>query len=124
LGVFNRKSGLYSASTCKKQTDIEGFFKTSFGRIFCSAFYSQKVIKNKYTRTMVPSFIFLIFADIFMVLEVLFHGKTIFSLYRKIDYKKMRDKIRPGAVTGCGTSPVRCLPGSRPTQHFTVRWPD
>jgi hypothetical protein len=37
---------------------------------------------------MIPSFVFLIFADIFMVLEALFHGKIIFSLYKKIDYKK------------------------------------
>jgi hypothetical protein len=48
----------------------------------------QKIMKNKYTRAMVPSFIFLIFADIFMALEALFHGKIIFSLYKKTDYTK------------------------------------
>jgi hypothetical protein len=48
----------------------------------------RKIMKNKYTRAMVPSFIFLIFADIFMALEALFHGKIIFSLYKKIDYTK------------------------------------
>ncbi|MDR0637441.1 MAG: hypothetical protein LBG27_00825 [Spirochaetaceae bacterium] len=52
------------------------------------AIKKQKVIKNKYTRAMIPSFIFLIFADIFMALEALFHGKIIFSLYKKIDYTK------------------------------------
>lgn len=41
----------------------------------------QKVMKNKYTRAMVPSFIF-------MVLDALFHGKTIFSLYKKFDVEK------------------------------------
>jgi hypothetical protein len=48
----------------------------------------RKIMKNKYTRVMVPSFIFLIFADIFMALEALFHGKIIFSLYKKIGYTK------------------------------------
>jgi hypothetical protein len=48
----------------------------------------QKIMKNKYTRVMIPSFIFLILADIFMALEALFHGKIIFSLYKKIGYTK------------------------------------
>jgi hypothetical protein len=56
--------------------------------ILARAIKKRKVIKNKYTRAMVPSFIFLIFADIFMALEALLHGKIIFSLYKKIDYKK------------------------------------
>jgi hypothetical protein len=56
--------------------------------ILAQAIKKQKTIKNKYTRAMVPSFVFLIFADIFMVLEALIHGKIIFSLYKKIDYKK------------------------------------
>jgi multimeric flavodoxin WrbA len=56
--------------------------------ILARAIKKQKIIKNKYTRAMVPSFIFLIFADIFMVLNALVHGKTIFSLYKKVDYRK------------------------------------
>jgi hypothetical protein len=56
--------------------------------ILAQTIKKQKVMKNKYTRAMVPSFIFLIFADIFMALEALFHGKMIFSLYKKIDYTK------------------------------------
>jgi hypothetical protein len=59
-----------------------------YGFILARAIKKQKVIKNKYTRAMVPSFVFIIFADIFMALEALFHGKIIFSLYKKIDYKK------------------------------------
>jgi hypothetical protein len=43
----------------------------------------KKRIKNQYTRVMVPSIVFLIFADVFMVLSALFHGKMLFSLYRK-----------------------------------------
>ena len=40
-------------------------------------------MKNKYTRAMVPSFLFLIFADIFMLISALFKGKLIFSLYKR-----------------------------------------
>lgn len=39
--------------------------------------------KNLYTRVMLPSFIFLVVADIFMALMALFKGNLIFSLYRK-----------------------------------------
>jgi hypothetical protein len=42
-----------------------------------------KTFKNIYTRVMVPSFIFLIFADIFMALKALLNGKLIFSLFKK-----------------------------------------
>jgi hypothetical protein len=64
--------------------------------ILARAIKKQKVIKNKYTRAMVPSFIFLVFADIFMILDALFHGKTIFSLYKKIDYTKICNKSTGG----------------------------
>jgi hypothetical protein len=56
--------------------------------VLARAIKKQKIIKNKHTRAMVPSFIFLIFADIFMILDALVHGKLIFSLYKKIDYRK------------------------------------
>jgi multimeric flavodoxin WrbA len=56
--------------------------------ILARAIKKQKPIKHKYTRVMVPSFIFIIYADIFMALVAMFHGKIIFSLYKKIDYIK------------------------------------
>jgi multimeric flavodoxin WrbA len=43
-------------------------------------------IKNKYTRVMLPSFIFIVVANIFMALTGLFHGKLVFSLFKKVKY--------------------------------------
>jgi multimeric flavodoxin WrbA len=43
----------------------------------------SKSFKNIFTRVMVPSFVFLICADIFMVIKALFNGKLIFSLFKK-----------------------------------------
>jgi multimeric flavodoxin WrbA len=47
----------------------------------------KKSIKNMYTRVMIPSFIFLIFASIFMAMSAFFNGK-IFSLNKKGDYSR------------------------------------
>lgn len=63
------------------------------GMLFCEfrmagAIKKKRSIKNQYTRAMIPSFIFLICADIFMALSALFHGKLIFSLYKKGNYTK------------------------------------
>ena len=51
--------------------------------IMAQAIKKKRIMKNQYTRAMVPSFIFLVFADIFMAISALFHGKMIFSLYKK-----------------------------------------
>lgn len=42
-------------------------------------------VKNRYARAMIPTFLFLLVADVFMVLAALLNGKTIFSLFRKDD---------------------------------------
>jgi len=63
-----------------------GLFFCTF--LFARAIKRKKTIKNWYTRAMVPSFLFLIFADIFMALNALFHGKLIFSLYKRIKIDK------------------------------------
>jgi multimeric flavodoxin WrbA len=60
----------------------------NIGLLFCTfnlaqAIKKKKLIKNRYTRAMLPSLVFLIIADIFMALSALFHGKLIFSLYKK-----------------------------------------
>jgi len=47
----------------------------------------KKCIKNMYTRVMVPSFVFLVFASVFMALGALFNGK-IFSVNKKGDYSR------------------------------------
>jgi len=66
-----------------------GLFFCTF--ILARAIKKKKTIKNWYTRAMVPSFLFLIFADIFMVLGALFHGTLIFSLYKKVRLKDIED---------------------------------
>jgi hypothetical protein len=53
--------------------------------IFSCAIKNKKSIKNKYARVMLPSFIFMIVADVFMALSAFFHGKLIFSLFKKVD---------------------------------------
>jgi len=52
--------------------------------IFAWAIKNKKSVKTKYTRVILPSFIFIAVADIFMVLSALFHGKLIFSLFKKV----------------------------------------
>jgi hypothetical protein len=63
-----------------------GMFFSEF--MLARAIKKQRAVENKYTRVMVPSFIYLLFADLYMLVLALLHGKTIFSLYKKIDYKK------------------------------------
>jgi hypothetical protein len=43
-------------------------------------------MKNRYARVMLPSFLFLLISDIFMLIMALFNGKLIFSLYKKDDF--------------------------------------
>ena len=57
-----------------------------FEFILAWAIRNKRSIKNKYTRVMLPSFIFIIVANIFMALTGLLHGKLIFPLFRKIKY--------------------------------------
>jgi len=55
-----------------------------FEFILAWAIRNKRTIKNKYTRVMLPSFIFIIVANIFMALTGLFHGKLVFSLFKKV----------------------------------------
>jgi len=57
-----------------------------FEFILAWAIKNKRSIKNKYTRVMLPSFIFIIVANIFMALTGLFHGKLIFPLFKKVKY--------------------------------------
>lgn len=43
----------------------------------------MRTTKNRCTRMMVPSFLFIPMADLFMILTALFHGKNIFTLLKK-----------------------------------------
>jgi len=65
-----------------------GLFFNTF--ILAHAIKRRKLVKNRYTRAMIPSFLFLICADIFMVLSALLHGKLIFSLYKRITIDKSK----------------------------------
>jgi len=57
-----------------------------FEFILAWAIRNKRSIKNKYTRVMLPSFIFIIVATIFMALTGLLHGKLIFPLFKKVKY--------------------------------------
>jgi hypothetical protein len=57
-----------------------------FEFILAWAIKNKKSIKNKYTRVMLPSFIFIIVANIFMAITGLLHGKFIFPLFKKVEY--------------------------------------
>jgi len=57
-----------------------------FEFILARAIKNKKSIKNKYTRVMLPSFIFIIFANIFMALIGLLHGKLVFPLFKKVKH--------------------------------------
>jgi len=54
-----------------------------FEFVLAWAIKHKKSIKNKYTRVMLPSFVFFIVANIFMALVGLMHGKFIFSMFKK-----------------------------------------
>lgn len=49
----------------------------------CACVRRLRRAKNRYTRMMVPAFLFIPMADIFMVLTALFHGRMIFTLFKK-----------------------------------------
>ncbi len=51
----------------------------------------QENTKNRYARVMIPSFLFILCADIFMFLTSLFNGRFIFSLLKR-DYYEYKHK--------------------------------
>lgn len=61
------------------------------GIFYCMARLSINVrksqqMKNYYTRVMVPAFLFIPMADIFMTISALFNGKINFTLLKKDPY--------------------------------------
>lgn len=74
------------------------------GRL-AAAIRRGRVIRNSYTRVMVPSFIFLIVADVFMFITALLSGKGIFSLFKKSPYQ-LEDKVSNMNITG-GSKNIR-----------------
>lgn len=66
------------------------------GIFYCMARLSASVrrlrkTKNRYTRVMVPAFLFIPMADIFMTITALFNGKIIFTLLKKDTYSGRAD---------------------------------
>ena len=58
------------------------------GVLFCmvrlsSAIRRERVLANQFTRVMIPSFLFIPIADIFMVLSSLFQGRFLFTLLKQ-----------------------------------------
>ncbi len=58
------------------------------GVLFCMARLSSairrgRVSPNRFTRVMMPSFLFIPIADIFMILSSLFHGRFLFALLKR-----------------------------------------
>lgn len=61
------------------------------GIFYCTARLSISIrklrqTKNRYTRVMVPAFLFIPMADIFMTISALFNGKIIFTLLKEDTY--------------------------------------
>jgi len=55
---------------------------------FSAAIRRGTAVKDRYTRAMIPSFLFLAVADVFMFLSSLFKGRVVFFLLG-------RDKVQP-----------------------------
>lgn len=97
--ISNIVSGVSIAGTLQSfiPTIATWLFLNS-GFLFCTyrlsgAIRRGVIIKNQYTRVMLPSFVFLIISDIFMTLMALLNGKLIFSLYRRDSMKDPKNKI-------------------------------
>lgn len=50
---------------------------------FCAAVRGERSLANQFTRVMVPSFLFIPIADLFMVVSSLFHGRFFFTLLKR-----------------------------------------
>ena len=60
----------------------------NIGVLFCMARLSSairrgRVLADQFTRVMIPSFLFIPVADIFMILSSLFHGRFLFALLKR-----------------------------------------
>ena len=60
--------------------------------ILANAVRKRKSIRNIYTRPLIPSFIFIFFADIFMLISAIFKGTLPHKLFLKYDRDSSNDK--------------------------------
>lgn len=56
------------------------------------AIRNKKLIKNIYTRPLIPSFLFLIVADIFMLISAILKGTLPHKLFRKVDFATLKNE--------------------------------
>lgn len=88
--AINLFSGRAAVSVSMAQAlgwDALWLFALNAGMLFYGAMLARAIRRKReygvrYTRVLLPSFLFLIVSDIFMALSALFHGKLIFSLYK------------------------------------------
>ncbi len=72
--------------------DIHMAFLNS-GVLFCmarlsSAIRRERMVADQFTRVMIPSFLFIPVADIFMILSSLFHGRFLFALLKRDEWHR------------------------------------
>jgi hypothetical protein len=88
ISFFVRSASVFDKSFASLLRNIVIWIVFDIGMLICASRLSfavkrDKTIKDMYTRVMVPSFVFIIFADIYMVVLALLHGALPFSLFKK-----------------------------------------
>jgi hypothetical protein len=88
MNLFVGSASLFGNNLVSLLRSLAIWIIFDIGMLICifrlaSAVKKNKMTKNMYTRVMVPSFVFVIFADIYMVVLALLHGTLPFSLFKK-----------------------------------------
>ena len=86
--AFFTTSTVPSELWCSLAIQICTWLFLNSGVLFCMARLSSAVrrgkpLANQFTRVMIPSFLFIPIADIFMVLSSLFQGRFLFALLKR-----------------------------------------
>ena len=86
--AFFTTSTVPSELWCSLAIQICTWLFLNSGMLFCMARLSaavrgRKPLANQFTRVMIPSFLFIPIADIFMILSSLFQGRFLFALLKR-----------------------------------------
>jgi hypothetical protein len=92
VNLFSGKPAVNGVMLVSFIRDVGSWLFLCSGMLFCElrmvlAIKRKRRMKNLYTRVMIPSFLFLVFADIYMAVIALLHGKPPFLLYKKGKYR-------------------------------------
>jgi hypothetical protein len=92
INIFVSGASFFDNNLVSLLQNITIWIIFDIGMLICtaqlaSAVKKDKTIKDMYTRVMVPSFVFLIFADAYMAILALLHGTLPFSLFKKDGYE-------------------------------------